>query len=467
SGEFPELREEFRHFAKPVFAVPGNHDGFVNYGGIANQALRDAGVTLRLLPLLPIFGRALDYIARRFPTLVRFSILPSGIETPFTDGLIDWTDCLGPLNVAFDYRGQAFLGLNSFDLESRERDQVGPVANNWGGGMRDESVIWAGVMMDHLGRRAQSQCKALELHNTFLFMHHDPRGAISSTHSYHEENFGYYDEIYAPGNELTLGYGGLGWSSRFGGLYFPIISPLSDKISRYLVEPEGFQQAWMKEGFWDDACYHAKDLVRLINANLYTRSRRDDDGVNIPARGGISHIFFAHDDVPTVSQWVHAEWGNAILPRRDEQNSPLELLFRTRSKRLPKWAKEMPTPDGNAMVVRLDDLGDLTDHVPAHGFCLVHVWYRQDAVTYERWLKQHHAGATASANDPWPITVTWVPIRDEDGWGTERGSAVAVARRLVVVCLGVTLAAVRSRRRRRPILTGARASIRRSTPRCG
>lgn len=382
NGEFPELREQLRRSSKAIFAVPGNHDGFAAYGGVLNQLTAGAGHVLQALPLLAGVG---DWLVNDFsddlPTLVRlFRITP-----PFYDGLVDWSYELGPRNIAFHYKSCAFVGLNSFDLLQIERDQVGALGNNWGGGLQDASLVWFDVALRHFGvfdRRARRLEAADRKGTSFVFMHHDPRGSLASKTGYQQTNFGKYSDVTSPMNELTLGWFGLGWAS-YTGIFIPVISPLANDILREAIYGADFQERWMRKTAWDQDCYNARGLLEAINRNLSGAPSYSVDGRPEAQRSAdIGHLFFGHDDTPVIGRWV-SDNGRSVFPN----NAPgadwstfrhwLAGTFnRSQSQGPPSWAEAMAFDDGrNSVVVRMDDLGDIFLNANSHGFHLVTVTF--------------------------------------------------------------------------------------------
>lgn len=376
-GEFPELRDMLRRSKHPIFVVPGNHDGFVSYGGVLNQLSLLVGRVLNWLPLVGFLGDPFVGLSDDLPILIKIW----RVSPPFYDGLVDWAFELGPRNLAFHYRGSAFVAANSFDLSQFERDQVGALGNNWGGGLQDTSLAWIDTALRHFSSLDRASRGLDEAAGTsFLFMHHDPRAGFASKNGYLEKDFGYYNDITAPLNELTFGYLGTS-SSVFTQIWIPILSPIATGAIRAASYGENFQERWMRSTAWDTSCYNAKGLLDTINRNL----EGAPDPWNAAARdtyksAGLSHIFFGHDDVPVVSPWVHPN-GNAVFP---EQPSDAGwntfghhlggIFFRLQSDNAPSWARTMHFDDGRqATVVRLDDLGDAFSDVNTHGFTLVTV----------------------------------------------------------------------------------------------
>ncbi len=380
-GEFPELREQIRHSSKAIFAVPGNHDGFASYGGILNQTAAGMGYLLQLLPLTSVVGTWMtDSLSHRLPILVRLA----RITPPFYDGLVDWSYELGPRNVAFNYRGCAFVAPNSFDLYQVDRDQVGAIANNFGGTLQDVSLTWTDLALRHfsgLDRGARRLPSSPAPRQSFLFMHHDPRGAISSKTGFIERYYGSYHTIVAPLNELTLGYVAT-HSNRYSGAFIPILTPISGQVIAVTSAGENFHERWMRGSVWDDTCGNARGLLQVINRNL---AGAPDivpgiGGAPYPS-AGISHVFFAHDDVPIISGWLHPPADSVFPEPASTDSSGLGetlrgIYSRPRHEGTPSWGADMVFHDGRrATVVRMDDVGDAYDRNNTHGFQLVTVTF--------------------------------------------------------------------------------------------
>jgi hypothetical protein len=380
-GEFPELREQIRRSSKAIFAVPGNHDGFASYGGVLNQTAAGAGYLLQLLPLTSVIGTWLtDKVSYQLPILVRVA----RITPPFYDGLVDWSYELGPRNVAFNFRGCAFVAPNSFDLYQVDRDQVGAIANNFGGMLQDVSLAWTDLALRHfsnLDRAARRLPSSAGPRQSFLFMHHAPTGAIASKTGFVERYFGTYHTIVAPLNELTLGYFGT-HSNRYSGAFIPIVTPLAAQVIGVSGEGENFHERWMRHTVWDDTCGNARGLIQLINRNLSGAPpiTPGNGGAPYPS-AEISHLFFAHDDVPIVSDWLHPP-GDSVFPDPAETDSSglgeslKGIASRPRHSGTPSWGAEMTFHDGRrATVIRMDDVGDAHDRNNTNGFHLVTVTF--------------------------------------------------------------------------------------------
>jgi len=372
--EFDGLARVLTRFRLPVFAVPGNHDAFANYGGLANDAFSLTGRLLklpgRLRLLSPLFylpGESFCQVGSVLPVVIKLS---RGLAEPYFDGLVQWRFRLGPTQFAFRYRGHSFVGLNTYNLDVKYRDQVGALSNNWGGGVDRHDAVWFDVMLGWL-RGEEAEGVGRKPLRQFVFMHQDPRAGRPFLRTYEEGEFGCYDAADAPLNTLTFGYLGLGWSSS-NPLWLPIITPIMSNLPSQLLRGDAnFNQEWMKKGTLTDVdCYGARPLIDAVNAHLAKGA----------GGSGISHIFFGHDDVPAVSQWVHIDQGGRVFPTEDGGDwpgtmwgplVPIVPFFRTRTVAPPEWGREMVLRDGrNATVIRCDDVGQAGGR---HGFHLVTV----------------------------------------------------------------------------------------------
>lgn len=376
------LAGEIRQFSMPFVAVPGNHDGMVGYQGILNW-------------LLSAFGsRRLDWVNDVVPVLVRPPLPPFLRSVPRYDGLGEWRYTFGPTSFGFQYRGQTFLGLNSFHLTARERSGNGSVIFNWGGGVTSADVEWFGDALDGLpGDGRPDVGLRRTVGHQFVFMHHDPRAATPNDASRDIDHYGIYDEIDNPMSFLTLGHFGLGHSPQWD-IFVPVVTPASHHVSRLIddwLNSRGRQQEeWMRRSLTfpgQDPSgaegYGARLLIDAMNDRLSPSERG----------GGISHVFFAHDDVPLgPHDWVqrtgddhdygrvfperrHGEWqeGREMHFATDRPPIPglkllLAQLFKLKNDEPPDWAKAMRPEQGNAHVYRLDDIA-----YPgaAHGFHVV------------------------------------------------------------------------------------------------
>jgi hypothetical protein len=416
-NEMPQIRDQLARFQKPFFAVPGNHDGYAGYGGILNVVFDELGFlveeTFRLFRA-PRLGRSVGDAIKtpndHIPTFVGWRLLN---RHPRYDGLGQFQHYLGPLNLAFRYRGHSFVGLNTYDLRPEERAAVGGVVLYWGGGLQDESVRW---MDDMLSRFAPDPN-----HHQVVFMHHDPRGAVPTKSGYAEQQFGLYDATDTPISQLTLGHAGLG-NSPGTGIYIPFISFLGTFMSRKVeiglgADAGTFQQEWLRRkdwgwsafsgnhrlGFFDHEAYNAKGLIEVINCNLAGRTAplspptsRGAAGLCVEPRGAISQILFAHDNVPVDDIWADSDERGAVfrepkdgqlwrsgrwsLSRYSHFWSLFGIKFRNGSP--PEWAQHMRLDKdrGNARVLRMDDVGDAGNY---HGFHVITLY--SDGETETQW----------------------------------------------------------------------------------
>jgi len=404
-NEMPEIRDQLARFQKPFFAVPGNHDGYAGYGGILNVVFDELGFLAEEafgLIRAPRVGRAVGNAIKRpndfIPTFIGWRLLN---RHPRYDGLGQYQNFLGPLNLAFEFRGHSFVGLNSYDLRPPERASVGGVVLYWGGGLQPESVDWMDDMLNRFAPEPE--------HQQFVFMHHDPRSAVPTKSGYAEQQFGLYDATDTPISQLTMGHFGLG-NSPGTGIYIPVVSFMGTFIFRGLEigwgdDAGSFQQEWLREKDWgwsafpdirwprffDREAYNAKGLIEVINCNLAGRTSpslppasRGAAGLCVEPRGAISQILFAHDNVPVDGMWADPDERGAVFrePTDGQLWRPgwransifgqfgglLGLKFRNGSP--PEWAQHMRLDEdrGNARVLRMDDIGDAGNY---HGFHVI------------------------------------------------------------------------------------------------
>jgi hypothetical protein len=283
----------------------------------------------------------------------------------------------------------------------------------WGGGVQDESIHW---MDDALSRFAPEP-----KHHQIVFMHHDPRGAVPTKSAYEEQQFGLYDATDTPISQLTFGHAGLG-NSPGTGIYLPFVSFLGTFLSRKLEIGMGddagiFQQAWLRRRDWgwsalpdtrwprffDEEAYNARGLIEVINCNLAGRtgppsppSSRGAMGLCVEPRGAVSQILFAHDNVPIERVWADPDERGGVF-REPTAGQPWRsprwaisnyahfwglfgVKFRNGSP--PRWAQEMrlDADQGNARVLRMDDIGDEGNY---HGFHVITLY--ADGETDTRW----------------------------------------------------------------------------------
>lgn len=248
-GEMLTLRSHLARFRKPFFAVPGNHDGYAGFGGILNVPfdelgeLTQAGVGLLSPRLGRSWGNGIKSLNDFIPSLVGWRLLT---RHPRWDGLVEYQNLLGSLNLGFRFRGHSFVGLNSYDLEPKERASVGGVVLYYGGGLQDGTVAWVEDMLNRFAPEDDRQ--------QILFMHHDPRAATPGKASYRQQNQGRYDAIDTPVSYLTFGHLGLGNSPQTG-LYLPLLSYLGTELVHLFdlswgADVGGSHQVWMRKPDW-------------------------------------------------------------------------------------------------------------------------------------------------------------------------------------------------------------------------
>ncbi len=402
AAEMPQLRDQLAVFQKPFFAVPGNHDGYAGYGGLLNVAVDELGELFGLV--VGVFG---EDAGRSVENGIKSAnnVIPTGIgwrllsRKPRYDGLGEWQHYFGPLNTAFKFRGHSFIGLNSYDLTAKERGSVGAVIINYGGGIQDGAVEW---MEDMVGRFSPDPGK-----KQFLFMHHDPRAAHPLKTRLDESDYGIYDATDSPISMLTLGHAGIGNSPETG-IYLPVITVLVSNLARTLEREWGentgtWMQEWMRKPDWslpifedraswgiplyDHSHYNARELIEIINANLAR------EGPN--PKAGISHLVFAHNDVPSQDLWGDPEQRGAVFREPADNDwddtvmsSPILSGFgsmvgiKYRNGNPTHWARNLRlAPDENATVLRLDDIGNAHSY---HGFHVVTL--HEDGRTEIEWV---------------------------------------------------------------------------------
>ncbi len=349
SEEYPRLAGAIRGFERPFVAVPGNHDGFVGYGGVVNLAIAPFPLGVR---------RMLDRVVGDMPILFRPPSPAPFRNEPRYDGLVEWEYALGATSYAFRFRGHGFFGLNSYGLRPEERSTTGGASLNWGGGVGHRDLDWLDRSLTQLGRRSASEPKG----HQFLFMHHDPRGYTPKERG--SGQFGLYDEIDVLGSLWTGGYLGL-LQSPWWDTWLPGVTPLMHHGTR-LVNGSvliRLQEEWMRRsitpwgfepvGEW----YGAEGLVSLIDHHMRAGDCR---------ACGIDALFFGHNNVTDPElHWANDEgqiaWETAGRRWTPDEfrwtKKPFLHLLPFRSSAPPKWLREFRAV-GDGRDVRLDDVAD-------------------------------------------------------------------------------------------------------------
>lgn len=397
--EYQELRHQLAKLDKPVFAVPGNHDGFIGSAGVLHHLLYLFGRYLVAAPMGGIAAsrdcpdvfdiadraRFLEQAARFIPTLVALRVGDGGLGisgfAPLYDGLNEWQRYLGPLHVAFRYRDRAFVGVNSYSLPSASRSQVGAVAYNWGGELQPDDVTWLDGMLSWTGKSAGRPAAV----DQFLFMHHDPRGRTPTKRTFEDDPHGDYDPKSTWLGSITLGYGGLFEDANAPiSISWPVLTPAFSygvrAINNWLRDSE-FQQEWMMSNpLGPDPHGTTPDVLGTIYEHL--PSANAPDGQHDARGGRLTHLFFAHDDIPAQSRWLcgtlDASACRAWFSAGDGAASdswwvkPAQFGFKISERADHLLRETTPSVDGvrDATVIRLDDVGQVGD---PHGMQIVTV----------------------------------------------------------------------------------------------
>jgi hypothetical protein len=159
--------------------------------------------------------------------------------------------------------------------------------------------------------------------------------------------------------------------------------------------------------FYDWSSYNARGLIEVINCNLANRSRSwmptsaDGAGLCANPQGRISQILFAHDNIPLADLWADPDQRRAIFRQpidgqawrepgsENSWNSQIVsgvIGGKTRSGSPPEWAQAMRlAPDeGNAAVLRMDDVGDIGAVSNYHGFHVLTLY--EDGERETEWI---------------------------------------------------------------------------------
>jgi hypothetical protein len=339
-GELDVFTWLLRHCSKPVFAVPGNHDGGAGYPGVLNWPFDGLGWLLNLVS--DDAALVCRQISRVVPGLVRPSLF--GIVPARYDGLEEWQYWCGPTNLFFQFRAWQFLCINSFHLDAGHRATVGGVALNSGGGLQHEDVAWAEIALRWFGRLGGASAAG-----QLVFMHHDPRGAQPVDGRDREERFGIYETIDTPLAVATFGYLGLFSYATLNGIYLPLVSAGLEYSYRGLVGVRGpLAREWMRRWFWDRSAYGARELISAFNTHL--------GKAHTERRGGIRAFFFAHNNAAMESRWLRDEESRLLFRGPDEppwKSTPVKdlllsmwnLIATVDESKPPAWARDVTGVD--------------------------------------------------------------------------------------------------------------------------
>ena len=184
--EYGEVRQLLRQSRLPLFAIPGNHDGYAEY------VVRLRGGALKLVAGVlgcrkHLRGDLSWEKAWVFITCVYGDVKNMLYADLHRDGLAYWARQLGPPSFAFDHGDLHFVGINTYGGTAERRHafsiymdvfdlHLGAPAVDNHGGYLDEGQL---RFVEQQARQARSRGQTL-----VLFGHHDPRGNPSGR-SYH------------------------------------------------------------------------------------------------------------------------------------------------------------------------------------------------------------------------------------------------------------------------------------------
>lgn len=176
--EVAEARELLVQSRLPVFAVPGNHDGYADYvvrlrGGALTLVSGALGCRRHLEGELD-WGKVWVFI-----TCVYGDVKGQLYADLHRDGLVHWARQLGPPAYAFDHGRVRFVGINTYDGTPERRHAFSiymdafdlklgvPSVDNYGGYLTADQLRF----IRREARRATARGQTL-----VVFGHHDPRG---------------------------------------------------------------------------------------------------------------------------------------------------------------------------------------------------------------------------------------------------------------------------------------------------
>ena len=189
--EYEHARSLIRDARLPMFAVPGNHDGYAAYV----VKLRGSALTMvsgMVACKQHIEGEMTWAKAWVFITCLYGDIKELLYADLHRDGLVYWKRQLGPTTYAFDRGKMRFLGLNTYGGTPERRHAFSiymdafdlrlgvPAVDNYGGYLTSEQLEF----VRQQARRASRQGRTL-----VVFGHHDPRGNARGNRYHANEPF--------------------------------------------------------------------------------------------------------------------------------------------------------------------------------------------------------------------------------------------------------------------------------------
>ncbi len=197
--EYSQARKLLKRARLPIFAVPGNHDGYADYV----VKLRGGALTL-VAGVLEckehLEGELTWGKAWVFTTCLYGDIKDLLYADLHRDGLIYWSRQLGPPAYAFSHGGVRFVGLNTYDGTPERRHAFSlfmdafdlklgvPAVDNYGGYLSAKQLEFA---------RREARGAARRGETLIFFGHHDPRG--------NEEGRAYHPNEAFPTDPLSMG----------------------------------------------------------------------------------------------------------------------------------------------------------------------------------------------------------------------------------------------------------------------
>lgn len=182
--EYDEAFELLQSARLPIYAIPGNHDGYAIYTlkleGSSKHLLKGAFFCRDKLMGEASWEKAWDAI-----TCVYGDVKNHLFSKLQRDGLAYWARQFGPLNYAFDRGRLRFVGLNTYGGTPERRHAFSvyvdafdlhlgaPAVDNYGGYLTEAQLDF----LESHGREAEAAGRTL-----VVFGHHDPRGTGGRFH---------------------------------------------------------------------------------------------------------------------------------------------------------------------------------------------------------------------------------------------------------------------------------------------